>query len=102
MPDAALTQAEVVDTPEASRYELRLGGRVIGFAAYRRRNDRIVFIHTEVDESYEGRGLGNRLAEAALEDVRGKGSSWCPFAPSSPGTSSSIPSTKTSWPPHEA
>ena len=81
MPDAALTQAEVVDTPEASRYELQLGRRVIGFAAYRRRNDRIVFIHTEVDESYEGRGLGNRLAEAALEDVRGKGLIVVPLCP---------------------
>jgi len=81
VPDAALTQAEVVDTPEASRYELRLEGRVIGFAAYRRRNDRIVFIHTEVDESYEGRGLGNRLAKAALEDVRGKGLVVVPLCP---------------------
>jgi uncharacterized protein len=79
--DAALTQVEVIDMPEASRYELRLGDRVIGFAAYRRRNDRIVFIHTEVDESYEGRGLGNRLANAALEDVRGKGLVVVPLCP---------------------
>jgi predicted GNAT family acetyltransferase len=56
VPDAALTQAEVVDAPEASRY-------------------------TEVDESYEGRGLGNRLAEAALEDVRGKGLVVVPLCP---------------------
>ena len=81
MADAALTHAEVVDAPEASRYELRLDGRVIGFAAYRRRNDRIVFIHTEVDESYEGRGLGSRLAAAALEDVRGKGLVVVPLCP---------------------
>jgi predicted GNAT family acetyltransferase len=97
-----LSRTEVVDNPDKSRYELRLEGRVIGFAAYRRRNDRIVFIHTEVDESYEGRGLGNRLAEAALEDVRGKGLVVVPLCPSSPGTSSSIPSITTSWPPHEA
>jgi predicted GNAT family acetyltransferase len=79
--DAALKEAEVVDAPEASRYELRLGDRVIGFVAYRRRNDRIVFIHTEIDESYEGRGLGSRLAEAALEDVRGKGLVVVPLCP---------------------
>jgi uncharacterized protein len=79
--DAALTQAEVVEKPEADRYELLLGGRVIGFAAYRRRDDRIVFIHTEVDEAYEGHGLGNRLAEAALEDVRGKGLVVVPLCP---------------------
>jgi hypothetical protein len=82
VPDAALKQTEVVDAPEASRYELRLEGRVIGFAAYRRRrNDRIVFIHTEVDESYKGRGLGNRLAKAALDDVRGKGLVIVPLCP---------------------
>jgi predicted GNAT family acetyltransferase len=81
VPDAALIEPEVVDTPEASRYELRLGDRVIGFAAYRRRNDRVVFIHTEVDESYEGRGLGNRLAKAALDDVRGKGLVVVPLCP---------------------
>jgi uncharacterized protein len=79
--DTALTEAEVVDAPEASRYELRLGGRVIGFVAYRRRSDRIVFIHTEIDESYEGRGLGRGLAEAALEDVRGQGLVVVPLCP---------------------
>jgi predicted GNAT family acetyltransferase len=81
VPDAALTEAEVVDAPEASRYELRLGDRVIGFAAYRRRNDRIIFIHTEVDESYEGRGLGNRLAKAALDDARERGLVVVPLCP---------------------
>jgi uncharacterized protein len=81
VPDAASTEPEVVDTPEASRYELRLGDRVIGFAAYRRRNDRIVFIHTEVDESYEGRGLGNRLAKAALEDAHEKALVVVPLCP---------------------
>src|SRR6185503_3133304 len=49
--------AEVVDVPEASRYELRLGGRLIGLAAYRRRKDRLVFTHTEVDEAHEGHGF---------------------------------------------
>jgi predicted GNAT family acetyltransferase/glutaredoxin len=75
-------EAEVVDVPEESRYELRLDGRVIGIAAYRRRGDRIVFTHTEVDESCEGRGFGSRLAAAALEDAR-RQALWivplCPF-----------------------
>ena len=58
-----------MDAPEASRYELRLGDRLIGLAAYRRRNGRIAFTHTEVDESCEGRGFGSRLAAAALESA---------------------------------
>jgi predicted GNAT family acetyltransferase len=52
--------AEVVELPEGSRYELRLAERVIGLVAYRRRDGRIAFTHTEVDESLEGRGFGSR------------------------------------------
>ena len=59
--------------PEAGRYELRLDGRLIGLAAYRRRNGRIVFTHTEVDEAYGGRGLGSRLAATALDDAEREG-----------------------------
>jgi uncharacterized protein len=74
-------EAEVVDAPEANRYELRLGGRLIGLAAYRRRNGRIAFTHTEVGESFEGRGFGSRLAEAALDDARRKGDDVVPLCP---------------------
>jgi uncharacterized protein len=73
--------AEVADVPEQSRYELRLGGRLIGLAAYRRRKDRIAFTHTEVDPSCEGRGFGSKLAEAALDDARAKGLTVLPLCP---------------------
>ena len=73
--------AEVVDVPQASRYELRLDGRLIGLAAYRRRNGRIAFTHTEVDEACEGRGFGSRLAAAALEDARRQGLEVVPLCP---------------------
>ena len=71
----------VVDVPEESRYELRLGKQVIGFAAYRKREDRIVFTHTEIDESFEGEGHGSRLAAAALEDARRQGLEVAPLCP---------------------
>jgi uncharacterized protein len=67
--DGSPEEAEVVEVPEASRYELRLGGRLIGLAAYRRRDGRIAFTHTEVDESCEGRGFGTRLAAVALAEA---------------------------------
>jgi predicted GNAT family acetyltransferase/glutaredoxin len=79
--DGAATEPEVVDVPDASRYELRLGGRLVGLAAYRRRNGRIVFTHTEVDESCEGRGFGGRLAAAALDDARRQGLEVVPLCP---------------------
>jgi predicted GNAT family acetyltransferase len=77
----ALTEAEVVDVPEESRYELRLRGRLIGLAAYRRRNGRIAFTHTEVDESCAARGFGSLLASAALEDARRAGLAVVPLCP---------------------
>jgi uncharacterized protein len=73
--------ADVIDVPEASRYELRLDGRLIGVAAYRRREGRIAFTHTEVDESCEGRGFGSRLAAAALDDARRQGLEVVPLCP---------------------
>jgi predicted GNAT family acetyltransferase len=74
-------EAEVVDVPESSRYELRVGGHLIGLAAYRRRDDRISFTHTEVDEACEGRGFGSRLAAAALDDARRQGLAVVPLCP---------------------
>jgi predicted GNAT family acetyltransferase/glutaredoxin len=77
----SVSEAEVVDVPEASRYELRLGGRLVGLTAYRRRNGHIAFTHTEVDESCEGRGFGSRLAAAALDDARRQGIDVVPLCP---------------------
>jgi predicted GNAT family acetyltransferase len=73
--------AVVVDVPEASSYELRLGDRVVGFLDYRLRGDRVVLVHTEIDEECEGRGFGGRLAAGALEDIRRKGLEVRPLCP---------------------
>ena len=73
--------AEVVDVPEKSRYELRLDGRLIGLASYRRREGRIAFIHTTIDESCEGRGFGSRLTAATLDDARRQGLEVLPLCP---------------------
>ena len=80
MPDST-AEAEVVNAPEESRYELRLHGRLIGIAAYRLRNGRIAFTHTEVDEPLEGRGFGSRLVGAALEDAAKQGLDVVPLCP---------------------
>jgi predicted GNAT family acetyltransferase/glutaredoxin len=79
--DGSPEEAEVVEVPEASRYELRLGGRLIGLAAYRRRDGRIAFTHTEVDESCEGQGFGSRLAEVALAEAARENLAVVPLCP---------------------
>jgi uncharacterized protein len=71
----------LVHLPEASRYELRDGDRMIGELAYRRRNGRIALIHTEVDEALEGRGLGSKLVRTALDDARDEGLEVVPLCP---------------------
>ncbi len=61
------------DAPDAERYEIRDGDRLLGLAAYRRRGDEVVFTHTEVDPQAEGSGLGGTLVRGALDDVRSRG-----------------------------
>ncbi|SFO39576.1 hypothetical protein SAMN05660359_03152 [Geodermatophilus obscurus] len=63
----------VHDAPEAERYEIREGDRLLGLAAYQRRGERVVFTHTEIDPDAEGSGHGSRLVRAALDDVRRQG-----------------------------
>jgi predicted GNAT family acetyltransferase/glutaredoxin len=80
--EAAPGEAVVVDVPEESRYELRLGDRRIGLAAYRLRDDnRIAFTHTEIDAECEGRGFGTRLVQGAVDDARARGLEIIPLCP---------------------
>ena len=72
----------VHDAPDADRYEIRDGDRVLGIAAYQRRGDTVVFTHTEVDPDAGESALGSRLVRGALDDVRARGLSveaQCPF-----------------------
>ena len=75
---------EVVDMPEARRYEARVDGRpeVAGFSEYIRTAELIVFVHTEVAPAHEGRGIGSALARASLDEARAAGLrvlATCPF-----------------------
>jgi predicted GNAT family acetyltransferase len=68
----------VRDAPEADRYEIRDGERVLGLAAYERRGDTVVFTHTEVAPDAGESGLGSTLVRGALDDVRAHGGSVVP------------------------
>ena len=72
----------VVDTPASRRYEARRGDEVVGFIEYRAVGSRRLLIHTEVDPSVEGQGVGGRLVRGALDDIRARGLTItvkCPF-----------------------
>ena len=73
---------EVHDRPDLGRYEVTVDGALAGFAEYRRENDVVTFTHTEVDDAFEGQGVGSALVRGALDDVRAAGSpvrATCPF-----------------------
>jgi predicted GNAT family acetyltransferase len=72
---------EIIENPAEQRYEARLDGELAGFAQYRDAPGRRIFTHTEVDDAFEGRGVGSRLAAAALDDARGRGLRVVPRCP---------------------
>ena len=71
----------VVDVPDQHRFEVHLDGELAGFAQYREDRGRYVFFHTEVDDAFEGKGLGSVLARSALDEMRARGVTIVPQCP---------------------
>ena len=75
---------QVVNNPGAERFETRVDGH-LAVLQYGRQSGRIVFLHTEVPDELEGRGIGSQLAKAGLQYARVEGLrvvSECPFVSS--------------------
>jgi predicted GNAT family acetyltransferase len=71
-PEASGDEVRVADNPGQHRFEAFIGDELAGFATYRLERDRIIFVHTEVDDAFEGRGVGSRLAASALDEARAR------------------------------
>lgn len=71
----------VADNPNESRYEVRVDDELAGFAQYRPRPAGLAFIHTEIDDRFEGQGLGGKLVSHALDDARSRGLAVLPICP---------------------
>jgi hypothetical protein len=78
-----MSDLEVRDNPDESRFEVYVDGRLAGFTAYQLADDVILFVHTEVDDAYEGQGVGSDLVRGALDQVREREglrvTATCPF-----------------------
>lgn len=77
--------ADVVTSKNSDqhRYEAHVDGELAGFAEYQLTDAMVVFTHTEVDDRFEGQGVGSALARFGLDDVRAEGTRTvlplCPF-----------------------
>lgn len=71
----------VEDDPERGRYEVFGDDRRAGYVAYRRVPGRIAFDHTEIDERFEGEGVGSTLVRHVLDEARDAGLGVLPFCP---------------------
>ncbi len=74
-------KVEVVDNRAAHRFEAHADGALAGYIAYRIHPGRISMIHTEVDDAFEGKGIGSTLVKRALQMVRESGLGLLPRCP---------------------
>ncbi|MBV9950479.1 MAG: N-acetyltransferase [Acidimicrobiia bacterium] len=73
-----MTETSVRRDEERCRYELVEDGVVVGHAAFRGLNGVVVMPHTEIDPRRRGTGLGAKLVQGALDDLRQRGSKVVP------------------------
>jgi uncharacterized protein len=77
----AAANVNVVDNPDANRFDLIVDDKPAGLVAYVRHGRNIELIHTEVDPAFEGHGYGSVLAEGALDAARAEGLTVWPLCP---------------------
>lgn len=76
-----LAGAGIKDNPDKSRFELVVDG-ALAVVEYRRMGKTLIaYTHTEVADELAGRGIGTRMAKAALEYARTNGLEVLPFCP---------------------
>ena len=79
----ATQTVEVRDNVEKRRFEAYVDGRLAGFSAYDLTDAGIVILHTEVDDAFEGQGVGSSLVRQMLDQIRAENdlklTVLCPF-----------------------
>ncbi|MEU8610478.1 GNAT family N-acetyltransferase [Actinoplanes sp. NPDC048791] len=72
----------VTDVPERERFEAHdEADALAGVLTYQLTGSIIAYTHTKVDPQFEGQGVGSALAQAAMDDARGKGRTVVPICP---------------------
>ncbi len=74
-------QITVEHDPQRHRYEIRVDGEVAGHTSYQLHGSTVALMHTEIDDRFEGRGLGTRLVADVLADLQKRGGMLLPYCP---------------------
>jgi predicted GNAT family acetyltransferase len=74
---------DIRDVPERHRYEARLGegGRLAALISYELSETWMALLHTEVQDGFEGQGIGSHLVQWVIDDLRSRGLSLIPRCP---------------------
>ncbi|MFI5836465.1 MULTISPECIES: GNAT family N-acetyltransferase [Micromonospora] len=73
--------ALVEENAAKHRFEILVDDALAGFTAYLPRGEVLVFTHTEVDDRYQGQGVGGALIRGTLDQVRARGGRVVPRCP---------------------
>jgi uncharacterized protein len=66
-----MSDIQVTNNVELSRFEIHdQAGRLAGYSEYIGGDRFRAFVHTVVEDEYEGQGIGSRLARGALDQTR--------------------------------
>lgn len=72
---------DITKNEAQSRYEMQLGGEIVGVIDYIVEGDVVDLPHTGVEPAHEGKGYAEQLAKFALEDIRAQGKRVQPTCP---------------------
>jgi predicted GNAT family acetyltransferase len=72
--------SDVIDNRARQRFELEVEGH-LAMSFYKMDGNVITFIHTEVPAELNGKGVGARLVQGALDQVRSAGLKVIPQCP---------------------
>lgn len=61
---------EVTDVPDRSRFEARQDERLAGFVEYIGLGRSLLLTHTEVEDGFQGSGIGSSLVRQVLDRAR--------------------------------
>lgn len=63
-------EIQIEENEEQGYYFIEQDGARAAEMEFRRRADRLIIVHTGVNEGYEGKGYGKMLVEKAITDAR--------------------------------